>query len=116
MYWSSDVCSSDRGMAFDRARPHHAWTRSPDPAYPMPASTLDFLAGGLLQFGWGELLLYLLVATQLTIFAVTLYLPRSQAHRGLDFHPALAHFFRSEERRVGKECVSTCISWGLPVH
>src|SRR3546814_1742375 len=29
------------GMAFDRARPHHAWTRSPDPAYPMPASTLD---------------------------------------------------------------------------
>src|SRR3546814_1500952 len=38
------------GMAFDRARPHHAWTRSPDPAYPMPASTLDFLAGGLLQF------------------------------------------------------------------
>src|SRR3546814_919009 len=82
------------GMAFDRARPHHAWTRSPDSAYPMPASILDFLAGGLLQFGWGEMLLYLLVATQLTIFAVTLYLHRSQAHRGVDFHPAIAHFFR----------------------
>src|SRR3546814_7449556 len=82
------------GMAFDRARPHHAWTRSPDPAYPMPASTLDFLAGGLLQFGWGEMLLYLLVATQLTIFAVTLYLHRSQAPRGVDFHPAIAPFFR----------------------
>src|SRR3546814_20476396 len=64
------------GMAFDRARPHHAWTRSPDPAYPMLASILDFLAGGLLQFGWGEMLLYLLVATQLTIFAVTLSLDR----------------------------------------
>src|SRR3546814_20958411 len=23
-------------------------------------------------------------------------------------------YFRSEERRVGKECVSTCISWWLP--
>ena len=60
----------------------------------MPASILDFLAGGLLQFGWGELLLYLLIATQLTIFSVTLYLHRSQAHRGVDFHPAIAHFFR----------------------
>ena len=57
----------------------------------MPASILDFLAGGLLQSGWGELLLYLLVATQLTIFSVTLYLHRSQAHRGVDFHPAIAH-------------------------
>jgi stearoyl-CoA desaturase (delta-9 desaturase) len=60
----------------------------------MPASFLDFLAGGLLQFGFWELALYLLVATQLTIFTVTLYLHRSQAHRGVDFHPALAHAFR----------------------
>ena len=60
----------------------------------MPASILDFLASGLLQFGWGQMLLYLLVVTQITIFTVTLYLHRSQAHRGVDFHPALAHFFR----------------------
>ena len=65
----------------------------------MPASLLEpsfltFLAGGLLQFGWGGMLLYLLVATQLTIFTVTLYLHRSQAHRGVDFHPLVAHFFR----------------------
>ena len=60
----------------------------------MPASFLDFLAGGLLQFGFWQLALYLLVATQLTIFSVTLYLHRSQAHRGVDFHPAIAHFFR----------------------
>src|SRR3546814_15696632 len=25
-------------------------------------------------------------------------------------------FFRSEERRVGKECVSTCTSWWSPYH
>lgn len=55
---------------------------------------LDFLSGGLLQFGWGAMLLYLLAATQLTIFAVTLYLHRSQAHRGVDFHPVIAHVFR----------------------
>ena len=59
---------------------------------------LDFLAGGLL-FQHGEtsywvLAIYLLIVTQLTIFSVTLYLHRSQAHRGVDFHPVLAHFFR----------------------
>lgn len=60
----------------------------------MSDSVLDFLAGGLLQSGWATVLLYLLVATQLTIFAVTLYLHRSQAHRGVDFHPLVAHVFR----------------------
>ena len=60
----------------------------------MPVSLFDFLAGGLVQASVGTLLLYLLVATQLTIFSVTLYLHRSQAHRSVDFHPVLAHFFR----------------------
>ena len=60
----------------------------------MPASLLDFLTGGLVQPGWVTLVVYLLVATQLTIFSVTLYLHRSIAHRGVDFHPLLAHFFR----------------------
>ena len=55
---------------------------------------LDFLGGGLLQFGWVGLVVYLLVATQLTIFSVTLYLHRSQAHRGVDFHPAVTHLLR----------------------
>jgi len=55
---------------------------------------LEFLAGGLVQTGWVGWVVYLLVATQLTIFSVTLYLHRSQAHRGVDFHPVLAHFFR----------------------
>jgi len=60
----------------------------------MPATFLSFLSHGLLQFGWGTLALYLLVATQLTIFSVTLYLHRSMAHRGVDFHPLIAHMFR----------------------
>lgn len=32
--------------------------------------------------------------THITIAAVTLYLHRSQAHRGVEFHPVVAHFFR----------------------
>jgi len=60
----------------------------------MPASLLDFLSGGLVQIGWIGLAVYLLIATQLTIFSVTLYLHRSLAHRGVDFHPAIAHVFR----------------------
>ncbi len=55
---------------------------------------LDFAAHGLAHAGWLDIILYVLVATQLTIFAVTLYLHRSQAHRGVDFHPVVAHFLR----------------------
>jgi stearoyl-CoA desaturase (delta-9 desaturase) len=39
-------------------------------------------------------LLFTLVATHFTIVCVTLYLHRSQAHRGVEFHPALAHVMR----------------------
>ena len=57
-------------------------------------SILNFLAHGLIHAGLGSLALYLLVVTQLTILSVTLYLHRSHAHRGVDFHPLIAHFFR----------------------
>ena len=57
-------------------------------------SVLDFLAGGFVHASWPTLLVYFIVVTQLTIFSVTLYLHRSQAHRGVDFHPVVAHFFR----------------------
>jgi stearoyl-CoA desaturase (delta-9 desaturase) len=55
---------------------------------------INFLTGGVVGLGWWGMGLVLLVFSQLTIFAVTLYLHRSQAHRGVDFHPAIAHFFR----------------------
>ena len=60
----------------------------------MSHALMDFLSHGLLGLGWVACLILLLVFTQLTIFSVTLYLHRSQAHRGVDFHPALNHFFR----------------------
>jgi stearoyl-CoA desaturase (Delta-9 desaturase) len=57
-------------------------------------SMISLAARGLTQATWGTWLVYMLVVTQLTIFTVTLYLHRSQTHRGVDFHPLLAHFFR----------------------
>ena len=41
-----------------------------------------------------NLILITLLMTHLTIVSVTLYLHRSQAHRGVEFHPALAHAMR----------------------
>jgi len=40
-------------------------------------------------------IIYLLVATHLTIVSVTLYLHRSQAHRSVLFHPIVAHSMRA---------------------
>ncbi|MEA3087947.1 MAG: hypothetical protein QOC89_5644 [Paraburkholderia sp.] len=57
-------------------------------------SLLDFLAHGVLHFSWWQLVLYTLVATHITIICVTVYLHRCQAHRALELHPAVSHFFR----------------------
>ena len=40
-------------------------------------------------------ILYTLILTHITIACVTLYLHRSQAHRGVTFHPVVAHFMRA---------------------
>ena len=49
---------------------------------------------GLLNLPWWGDLLALLILTQITIAGVTLYLHRCQAHRSLDLHPIVSHFFR----------------------
>ncbi len=55
---------------------------------------LEFLDAGLLNLTWWQVVLAMLAMTQITIAAVTIYLHRCQAHRALDLHPAVAHFFR----------------------
>jgi len=40
------------------------------------------------------MILYTLILTHITIICVTLYLHRSQAHRSVNFHPAITHFMR----------------------
>lgn len=55
----------------------------------------DFLTSGITGASLTEMVIYTLIATHITIVAVTVYLHRAQAHRALDVHPALAHFFRA---------------------
>src|SRR6185312_5290194 len=49
---------------------------------------------GLLNLPWWGDLIAGLLLVQITIAGVTFYLYRCQAHRALDMHPALSHFFR----------------------
>jgi stearoyl-CoA desaturase (delta-9 desaturase) len=60
----------------------------------MSSSLADLLAFGLTGSPWPLVVVFFIVVTQLTVLSVTLYLHRSQAHRGVDFHPAVAHAFR----------------------
>ena len=60
----------------------------------MSFDPLSLLAHGLLPMPWWGYIVAALALTHVTIAAVTIFLHRSQAHRGLDLHPAVSHFFR----------------------
>ena len=49
---------------------------------------------GLIVLPWWGYLIVALILTHITIAAVTIYLHRHQAHRALDIHPVISHFFR----------------------
>src|SRR3546814_10953032 len=94
--WSSDVCSSD----LDAPAPGRWYLRLPegarlpamaDPAQALGADLFDHLPEGDDGRRWRALL--------------------SEAQVVLHNHP-----HRSAERRVGKECVSTCRSRWSPYH
>ena len=55
---------------------------------------LHWLANGYLDWSWWKIVLFTLIATHITIAAVTIFLHRCQAHRALDLHPIASHFFR----------------------
>jgi stearoyl-CoA desaturase (delta-9 desaturase) len=54
---------------------------------------MDYLYGLLNLSFWGYVLTTV-VMLQITMMSVTLYLHRDQAHRAIDLHPVLRHFFR----------------------
>ena len=54
---------------------------------------MEYLYGLLNLSFWGYVLTAFIMV-QITMMAVTLYLHRDQAHRAIDLHPALRHFFR----------------------
>jgi stearoyl-CoA desaturase (delta-9 desaturase) len=57
----------------------------------MLSSVLDL---PLWNLPWWQYVLITLGMTHVTIAAVTIFLHRSQAHRALDLHPIVSHFFR----------------------
>ncbi len=52
------------------------------------------MLNGLLDLSWWGYVLVALGLTHVTIAAVTIYLHRHQAHRALELHPVVSHFFR----------------------
>ncbi|MBI3570945.1 MAG: fatty acid desaturase [Gammaproteobacteria bacterium] len=49
---------------------------------------------GLIALPWWGYIIAALILTHITIAAVTIFLHRHQAHRALDLHPVISHFFR----------------------
>jgi len=57
-------------------------------------AALDWLAHGLWNITWWQMILFTLAVTHVTMISVTIFLHRHQAHRSLDLHPIASHFFR----------------------
>ena len=55
---------------------------------------INFLEHGLTNLPWWGYLVFTFAVTHITIICVTIYLHRHQAHRALDLHPFISHFFR----------------------
>ncbi len=64
------------------------------PDWAVANAAVDWLANGLWNLSWWQIVLYTLVVTHLTIASVTIFLHRAQAHRAMDLHPIPAHLFR----------------------
>jgi stearoyl-CoA desaturase (delta-9 desaturase) len=54
----------------------------------------ELFFSGLLDLPWWGYVIAAVVLTHVTIVAVTVFLHRHQAHRALDLHPLVSHFFR----------------------
>nr|UOZ96329.1 hypothetical protein NCPCFENI_00222 [Cupriavidus sp.] len=57
-------------------------------------SLIEFVQYGLTGWSWPAIVAYTLVMTHITIAGVTIFLHRCQAHRAVELHPAVSHFFR----------------------
>jgi stearoyl-CoA desaturase (delta-9 desaturase) len=57
-------------------------------------AVLNLVAHGLAPLPWWGIVAVTLILTHVTIASVTIFLHRHQAHRGLDLHPVVSHFFR----------------------
>src|SRR3546814_7962612 len=92
--WSSDVCSSDLRLLVASGRP----------AYVLDGDNLRLGLNGDLGFSEED---------RTENVRRVAHVARLMADAGV---VVLVPLIRSEERRVGKECVSTCRSRGSPYH
>jgi stearoyl-CoA desaturase (Delta-9 desaturase) len=61
---------------------------------PVFDAIIQWLAYGMWNLAWWQIVLFTLGLTHVTMAAVTIYLHRHQAHRALDLHAIPSHFFR----------------------
>ncbi|TFZ07400.1 acyl-CoA desaturase [Ramlibacter henchirensis] len=57
-------------------------------------AAIEWLAHGLWDLSWWQIVLYTLLTTHITIASVTIFLHRTQAHRAMDLGAIPSHFFR----------------------
>jgi stearoyl-CoA desaturase (delta-9 desaturase) len=57
-------------------------------------AVMEWLAWGMWNLSWWQIVLFALAVTHITMISVTVFLHRHQAHRALDLHPIASHFFR----------------------
>ncbi len=57
-------------------------------------TVFDFLINGFSGASGWQIFIYTMIVTHITIASVTIFLHRHQAHRALDLHPLVSHFFR----------------------
>src|SRR3546814_15839231 len=108
--WSSDVCSSDLRIALTptMGNLHRGHLRLVEAGHAQAQRVVTSVFVNPLQFGLNE---------DFDRYPRTLDADAAQlAHAGCDllFAPSVPE--RSEERRVGKECVRTCRSRWSPYH
>src|SRR3546814_12591603 len=106
--WSSDVCCSDLSDWIGAGLVLHAWL---------------LILGSMAVFAvWPNPLTFIAAVMIIGGRQLGLAILMHDAAHGLLFRTRRFNEFagrwlcRSEERRVGKECVSTCRSWCSPYH
>src|SRR3546814_18377965 len=105
--WSSDVCSSDLRAL---------WPTLATGVVATCIAYVTFLFSGV--DGLQQLAVFTIAGMAVAALSTRLLLPRLIDPAPRDFADSrmLARMWRSEERRVGKECVSTCRSRWSPYH
>src|SRR3546814_12180958 len=113
---SSDVCSSDLRGVVSQAMIIRAY-RSGEASFVAPFDFLKLILAGLIGFAvFGEVPGPATLLGAVVIVGAAVYIARREAAQAPARPAGDRTPVRSEERRVGKECVRTCRSRWSPYH